>query len=453
MRLPWFVSERGLTSMQWSVYNEATKRTQYSTVPTSSITAETVTVDGFALSQKDTAGITTIASRQYTASGIIHTQTDGRGNATTTVTDIAGRTTSVTDAAGNQTRVKTSTDIWAISYDAENRPTDFTKVDSSGSTSIHCEYDHMGRRATKTVTVNNNVTLHQRYIHRGHLQIAALDMTRAAHPALWYITWESPRGLGGGLDKLQSMFAPQGRAGNVVPASHPTQPVATRPLAIQKGGTWYTYGWDLTKNICEVYGPAGYIRTAYTYTPYGAVTAAGDVTQPFQWSSEYNDTELGLIYYNYRHYNPVDGRWIGRDIAIMLDNLYNFTANEPIMYFDYIGWARYKTDKKNCILTVRFMWVLTFVGRGWTANNKQEWKNLAKQTFDDYFNSEQYKCTLDVCRQPNECKEYKVQFLLEYVDSIKKQNSIFTFEMMMFYLRFAQIQRLQSLFVNVELWD
>ncbi len=33
---------------------------------------------------------------------------------------------------------------------------------------------------------------------------------------------------------------------------------ATRPLAIQKDGTWYTYGWDLTKNICEVYGQHGF---------------------------------------------------------------------------------------------------------------------------------------------------------------------------------------------------
>lgn len=33
----------------------------------------------------------------------------------------------------------------------------------------------------------------------------------------------------------------------------------------------YTYGWDLTKNACEVYGQQGYMRTNYTYTPYGDV--------------------------------------------------------------------------------------------------------------------------------------------------------------------------------------
>ena len=111
-------------------------------------------------------------------------------------------------------------------------------------------YDSQGRRAYKKVTVNGSVTLHQRYIYRGYLQIAALDLTRTAHPALWYITWD------------------------------PTQPIATRPLAIQKNGTWYTYGLDLTKNVCEVFGSSGYIGTAYTYTPFGEVTATGNVDQP-----------------------------------------------------------------------------------------------------------------------------------------------------------------------------
>ena len=57
------VSERGLTSTQWTVYSGGTKRVQYSTAPGSSITAEPVTVSGVALSQKDTAGITTTATR------------------------------------------------------------------------------------------------------------------------------------------------------------------------------------------------------------------------------------------------------------------------------------------------------------------------------------------------------------------------------------------------------
>ena len=80
----------------------------------------------------------------------------------------------------------------------------------------------------------------------------------------------------------------------------------------------------------------GYIRIAYTYSPYGQVTVSGNVTQPIQWSSECYDSELGLVYYNYRHYNQVDGRWQGRDKYLIL-NIYHFCINSPFLYTDIKG--------------------------------------------------------------------------------------------------------------------
>ncbi len=224
------------------------------------------------------------------------------------------------DADGNQTRVQTSTGIWNVTYNTENRPTVFNRENANGSiTRVTCAYDYMGRRATKkveTITTNAeteestaSTTLNQRYLYRGYLQVACCDLTRSAHPCLWLITWE------------------------------PTQPVATRPLAIQKDATWYAYGWDLTKNICEAFGSDGYIKTVYSYTPYGAVTASGTVTQPIQWSSEFYDDEQGLVYYNYRHYNPADGRWIERDPLkdVSILNLYDSFAAMPTKIFDIKG--------------------------------------------------------------------------------------------------------------------
>jgi YD repeat-containing protein len=179
----------------------------------------------------------------------------------------------VYDADGNQTLIRTSTGIWQVAYNAENRPVRF--VNESAKTVVECTYDYMGRRHTRKVSVNGTVSNYLRYMYRGYLQIAAIDAVSGAFR--WFLFWD------------------------------PTQPEATRPLAIRKDGTWYAYGWDLTGNVTEVFGKAGYLRTAYTYTPYGEVTAEGDVTQPIQWSSEYNDEELGLVYYNYRHLNPLDG--------------------------------------------------------------------------------------------------------------------------------------------------
>ncbi len=78
------------------------------------------------------------------------------------------------DASGNQTLIKTSTGIWTVVYNAANRAVSFTSQD--GSTVVECGYDYQGRRYMKKVTVNGTVASHERYLYRGYLQLAALDM-------------------------------------------------------------------------------------------------------------------------------------------------------------------------------------------------------------------------------------------------------------------------------------
>ena len=209
------------------------------------------------------------------------------------------------DADGNQTIIKTETGIWSAVYNAENRPVTFTNNESD--IVVECAYDNMGRRAYKKVTVNGTVSLHQRYIYWGYLQIACIDLTRSHHPCLWFVLWD------------------------------PTKKKASRPLSIQINGTWYTYGWDITKNICEVYNKNGNIETSYKYTPFGKATSEGALKQPFQWSSEYEDSELKLVYYIHRYFNLYTGRWCGRDMITSEKNLYLYCKNSPIKKHDYLG--------------------------------------------------------------------------------------------------------------------
>ena len=217
------------------------------------------------------------------------------------------------DEDGNQTLVQTTTGIWHVTHNAQNRAVRFESED--GHTVITCGYDYMGRRFEKKVVTNGTTTLHERYIYRGYLQIAAYDLREGyvEHPDLRFIIWD------------------------------PTQSVATRPLAIRENGVWYTYGWDLTKNICELYGQEGFIRTIYTYSPYGQVTVEGDINQPIQWSSEYHDTETGLVYYNYRYYSSLMGRWVRRDDKKEgfsgNYNIYDFLNNAPSYLYDIEGEA------------------------------------------------------------------------------------------------------------------
>ncbi|MCP2383201.1 RHS repeat domain-containing protein, partial [Akkermansia muciniphila] len=209
------------------------------------------------------------------------------------------------DASGNQTLIKTSTGIWTAVYNAANRAVSFTS--RNGNTIIECGYDYQGRRYMKKVTQNGTVASHERYLYRGYLQLAALDMLDNRN-VLRTLLWD------------------------------PLEPVATRPLALVQGASLYCYGTDFNKNVTEVFDAQGTIAAAYDYSPYGAVTGTGSLVQPVQWSGEMHDEELALVYYNYRYYNPADGRWINRDpIAEQAGwNLYSFNKN--IIYTtDYLG--------------------------------------------------------------------------------------------------------------------
>ena len=210
------------------------------------------------------------------------------------------------DNSGNQTKIKTGTGIWTVAYNAENRPVLFTS--ENGSVTVACEYDYLGRRIWKKVTRNGTVTIHHQYLYRDYLQIATLDLLNNRQ-LVRTIAWD------------------------------PLEDVATRPLALVQGGQLYTYGLELPKNITEVYDESGNLVSTYDYTPFGAVTSTGTLNQPIQWSSEFYDEELALVYYNYRHYNPADGRWIARDpIGEEIDcNLYSFIKNNPTYILDFLG--------------------------------------------------------------------------------------------------------------------
>ena len=209
------------------------------------------------------------------------------------------------DASGNQTLIRTSTGIWTVAYNAANRAVSFTSRD--GATVVECGYDYQGRRYMKKVTENGTVTSHEYYLYRGYLQIATLDMPNSRN-VLRTLLWD------------------------------PLEPVATRPLALVQDASLYCYGTDFNKNVTEVFDREGAVAAAYEYFPYGQVASTGDLVQPVQWSSEMNDHELTLVYYNYRYYNPADGRWINRDPIGEEGglNLYCFLINYPSS-IDYLG--------------------------------------------------------------------------------------------------------------------
>ena len=237
------------------------------------------------------------------------------------------------DADGNQTLIRTSTGIWQVSYNAENRPVRF--VNESAKTVVECTYDSMGRRFEKKVTVGGTAGFHARYLYRDHLQVAECDLTGETPKLVRSYLWD------------------------------PSEPEATRVLSMTR---WEANGTqvkehlycmhDAMKNVTSLFGEARGRRALYEYRPYGGlVTSEGNMAQEnkFRFSCEYMDDELGLIYYNYRHLNPRDGRWISRDPIAEQGgwNLFAFVKNNSIINFDYLGEKTIPKDTPIITITIK----------------------------------------------------------------------------------------------------
>ena len=204
-----------------------------------------------------------------------------------------------------------------VSYDANDRPVVFTSQD--GRTSITCGYDYRGRRFEKKVTVNGAVSSHSRFLYRDYLQVAELDLTHPEPLLVKSYLWD------------------------------PTDPTATRILMMT---CWQENGMkvkehlyfmhDALKNVTSIFDGQQTRRARYEYAPFGSLlTAKEDMAQEnkFRFSCEYADDELGLVYYNYRHLNPADGRWINRDPIQEQGgwNLYAFIRNRINIEVDLLG--------------------------------------------------------------------------------------------------------------------
>lgn len=95
----------------------------------------------------------------------------------------------------------------------------------------------------------------------------------------------------------------------------------------------YYYHTDHNKNIIALSNERGELTASWDYDAFGNIISQTGITaalNPFRFSSEYHDENLGLIYYNYRHYNPKDGRWISRDPIGEKggSNLYSYLGNK-----------------------------------------------------------------------------------------------------------------------------
>ena len=213
------------------------------------------------------------------------------------------------DDDGNQTLVKTSTGIWNVTYNAENRPI----VWSNDTAAVTMDYDRMGRRVWYKSISGTQTNAYVKFVYDGYLCVQQLDGTTGSVDQEF--VWDS------------------------------TETIATRPLVwtLPPTNRTFHYFHDGNKNVSDVIDASDATLTAhYDYAPFGTVTVATGpfaATNPYRFSSEYHDTALGCVYYNFRHYNPLDGRWTARDPIEEAGgvNVYTPFRNNPTGRYDAFG--------------------------------------------------------------------------------------------------------------------
>ena len=196
-----------------------------------------------------------------------------------------------------------------FTYNAENRP---IMVKNGNEIIEEYAYDHGGRRVKKGNTI---------IIYDGYNAIAEYDLSSKSLKETY--AW--------GLDLSNSTQGAGGVGGLLSVTDYTTQtPLISYPT--------YDGNGNVSEYITEV--DNGSISAHYEYDSFGnVIKKTGNSEYTYQFSTKPYDTLTGLNYYNYRLYDPTNGRWINRDPIQEKGglNLYNFVGNNGVNSWDYLG--------------------------------------------------------------------------------------------------------------------
>jgi RHS repeat-associated protein len=218
--------------------------------------------------------------------------------------------------------------LWTYTWDAENRLTKVESVSSlpnAAKRRLEFGYDHQGRRIWSKISTNNGsyvVSRNTRFVYDGWNLVAELNATNNA-PQRTYL-W--------GNDLSGTLDGAGGIGGLVAIRDH-------------GAGTYHFTCYDGNGNVMALVNAGDQsISAQYEYSPFGElIRATGPMARanPFRFSTKYWDEETGLVYYGYRYYSPMLGRWIGRDTIEEQggNNLYAFVGNDAVCWIDARGQA------------------------------------------------------------------------------------------------------------------
>lgn len=204
--------------------------------------------------------------------------------------------------------------VWSYAYDAENRLTD---VWSNGVWVLSNTYDANARRVIKRTQEGTRY-----FLYDGWNLIQETFITAAGETNVSHYVW--------GKD-LSGSFQGVGGVGGL--------------LAVLREGEFFISSYDNNGNVVSYSDSKGVSVCELRYDAYGVVSSiiGINIDVSFQFSTKYYDGEIELLYYGFRFYTPIVGRWLNRDPIEESDmlNLFAFCGNTPLRSLDNLGLSRW----------------------------------------------------------------------------------------------------------------
>jgi len=228
------------------------------------------------------------------------------------------------DNRGNQTTrtVPNTTDkAWIQSWDSEDRLVKVEKtkqiLDTNGvlqrtdKRTVTFSYDPFGRRIGKTFSIT-----------RGSTQVAG---------GIWRFIYDND-------DIVLETYTELNKAAEKTFFIH--GPGIDEPLALERGGQYYTYHADGLGSIVSIADQNNAVVERYSYDTYGMTTPEFGFRNTYTFTGRELDKEVGLLYYRLRYRDLLDGDFIGKDPAGFAAgdvNLWSYVLGNPGNWVDPDG--------------------------------------------------------------------------------------------------------------------
>jgi len=115
----------------------------------------------------------------------------------------------------------------------------------------------------------------------------------------------------------------------------------SKPISIEINGSAYLPIIDVQGNIIKLISSWGFTKEENNFTSFGENVDKEKISllNPWKYQGKRFDSEMNLIYFGKRYYDPSIARWISSDPIGFEDslNLYQYVKNNPFKYLDYNG--------------------------------------------------------------------------------------------------------------------